>query len=71
MRRRRAMPRGLKKQFFGAVLIAIALFDAFFAAKLGSRFDGFDVVLLLAGLALLGLGAWQRRESSREAENNS
>ena len=66
MSRRRAMPRGLKKQIFGAFLIAIALFDAFFAEKLGGHFDGFDVFLLLAGLVLLGLGARQRRQAEND-----
>ncbi|MDP6624145.1 MAG: hypothetical protein QF754_17965 [Alphaproteobacteria bacterium] len=70
MARRRAMPKGLKIQIFGAFLIGIALFDALFAAKLGGRFDGFDVFLLFAGLVLLGRGAQLRRGPRKRGEND-
>ncbi len=54
-------PRGVKKQFFGVVLISLGLLNTMLSMKAGIAPDNFNYFLVLAGAVFLSVGIWQGR----------
>ncbi len=63
-RRRRPdrTPRGVKKQFFGVVLLSLGLLNTMLSLKTGIEPDVFNYFLVLAGAIILSVGIWQARD---------
>ncbi|HHL39069.1 MAG TPA: hypothetical protein ENJ37_01045 [Deltaproteobacteria bacterium] len=53
--------RGVKKQFFGCVLLVLGLLNTMLTLKLGLEPDPFNYLLVLGGAIFLGAGIWQGR----------
>lgn len=60
-------PKGLKKQFFGVVLIIIGLLDIAVTHFMYDQTDGIDLFFIAVGVAVFIFGAVQRRKSGRES----
>lgn len=60
-------PKGLKKQFFGVVLIIIGLLDIAVTHFMYGQVDGIDLFFIAVGVAVFIFGAAQRRKSGRES----
>lgn len=60
-------PKGLKKQFFGVVLIIIGLLDIAVTHFMYGQVDGIDLFFIAVGGAVFIFGAVQRRKSGRES----
>ncbi len=54
--------RGVKKQFFGSVLVSLGLLNTMLSLKVGIEPDWFNYVLIIAGLVVLFVGIWQGRD---------
>ena len=57
----RAMPKGLKKQIFGAMLLALGLVGVVLSGTWNSQPDLFDIVLIAGGIGLWLYGAFEKR----------
>lgn len=60
-------PKGLKKQFFGMVLILVGLVDMAAGVLMYGQADGGDAFFIAAGAAVFGYGWRERRKSDIEA----
>lgn len=53
--------KGVKKQFFGVVLISLGLLNTMLTMKASLEPDWFNYMLVVFGAAFLAVGAWQSR----------
>jgi hypothetical protein len=58
------LPRGLKKQIFGTVLILIALFNLFLQPAPGEGVDTLDIITAAVGVGFIILGIYQKSPRS-------
>jgi hypothetical protein len=62
-----AMPAGRKKQIFGGVLVALGLFGAALSFGTEDGMAGFDVFLIVGGIAVFLFGTFQKLGRNRSA----
>lgn len=53
--------KGVKKQFFGCVLLFLGLLNSMLALKAGLEPDYFNYFIVLTGGVFLAAGIWQAR----------
>ncbi|OHC75613.1 MAG: hypothetical protein A3G18_00170 [Rhodospirillales bacterium RIFCSPLOWO2_12_FULL_58_28] len=60
-------PKGLKKQFFGVILVIIGLIDIVVTRFMYDQTDGIDLFFIAAGVGVFVFGSVQRRKNERES----